>query len=770
MTAPRAPDAAPPSPADAPAFEFDAFISYSRKDTSVAEALERALERYRPPAGLGLAARHLNVFRDVDDFTGTEYHASVERHLARARHLIVLCSPAARASRYVDDEIARFAAVRGPEAIIPVLVDGLPNNETTPETQARAAFPRELCAALPMPLAVPYDDFDPERDRIHRGRFEASWYTLLANLHGVSRGEVERRDLKRRRRRLATVVATTAAVVVGLAVLSVVALIQRGEARRAQAAAEDRAAVALAGGVVERSLEAAALLLLEVDDPTSDPALALLARVATARAGWLEVARWTAPHATEVAFSPSGDLLRLSGPDSTSFRDPRSGEGRPEPGAASAFPATLGATDPAGRRRLTDGAGAGAALVDGMRGDTLARLATSQCVDRAHFGPAGRIVVGDCSSGGEIGVWDADSGARIGALPGRVFGLRAIDAAARRLVVGPPYSMGSRGRGTAVSVVELPAGEPGATLDLTGEVASYAISPDGRRIAALSTTGEVRVWSDEGSGLDEAADGGTGAAAASPGAGENLGPAPGPAPGAVRIEPGEAEGWWVAVDEDRGATFPVRRPRPEAFWSRPGEGGGGGPVFDRDGGALFARGDGGRSRVASDPMAWIWDVAEGELLLEIPGVVRRVAFHPRRDRVATLVTAPFAAADEPGRLTLWNHRTGTRIADLPGVRATEMVWDPEGDHLVLGLPDGGRRRLVASGVALQARLRARTPACLGAEDRQRLLGEEAEEARRAAAACGRCRARHEEEWGRVRRGEMPAEPSWASFRTCLGEG
>lgn len=49
----------------------DAFISYSRKDEAFASALEKALEAYTPPKDLKVPQRHLDIFRDKEDFTGT---------------------------------------------------------------------------------------------------------------------------------------------------------------------------------------------------------------------------------------------------------------------------------------------------------------------------------------------------------------------------------------------------------------------------------------------------------------------------------------------------------------------------------------------------------------------------------------------------------------------------------------------------------------------------------------------------------------------------
>ena len=92
---------------------FGAFISYKRQDEAFAIALEKALERYVPPQGLGLPRTRLNVFRDRDDITGTEYFKAIERSLAASSALVVICSPHARKSSYIDDEIRTLALVLG---------------------------------------------------------------------------------------------------------------------------------------------------------------------------------------------------------------------------------------------------------------------------------------------------------------------------------------------------------------------------------------------------------------------------------------------------------------------------------------------------------------------------------------------------------------------------------------------------------------------------------------------------------------------------------
>jgi len=209
------------------ALRHDAFISYSRRNADFARRLQKALEDYTPPADLPVPQRPPRVFRDESDFTGSEYFQAVAVHLADSAKLILLCSPAARASSYVDDEIRRFVAVHGAQHIIPVLVAGVPNNEAQPGQEGEMAFPAALCEVLAMPLAADYRGIDLRKDRPDRDAFEGPWYTLLANLYGLSRSQVEQRDklrLRRRRRILATLIG---AVMLALTTLAGVALWQK---------------------------------------------------------------------------------------------------------------------------------------------------------------------------------------------------------------------------------------------------------------------------------------------------------------------------------------------------------------------------------------------------------------------------------------------------------------------------------------------------------------------------------------------------------------
>src|ERR1700730_10914389 len=88
-----------------------AFISYSHADARSATWLHRALETYRiprsligRPSALGPIPRRLfPIFRDDAELAGSPSLASsIEAALTDSRSLIVVCSPHAAASPWVD--------------------------------------------------------------------------------------------------------------------------------------------------------------------------------------------------------------------------------------------------------------------------------------------------------------------------------------------------------------------------------------------------------------------------------------------------------------------------------------------------------------------------------------------------------------------------------------------------------------------------------------------------------------------------------------------
>lgn len=224
--------------ATSPSYTHDVFISYSRQNEVFAQALQRALENFKPPKDLKAPQRYLEVFRDKEDFEAGEYFKNLEKNLKLSSKLVVICSPDARASDYVNDEIRRFAKTRGTDHIIPVLFAGIPNNEAKPEQEKEKAFPEALLEIMEMPLAVNYLGFDVQKDKIHKGVFADAWYTTLANVYEISRSEIEQREKRRRLRKRQIVFSTLVASVAVLSVLLIFALVSRNDAIVARAKAD----------------------------------------------------------------------------------------------------------------------------------------------------------------------------------------------------------------------------------------------------------------------------------------------------------------------------------------------------------------------------------------------------------------------------------------------------------------------------------------------------------------------------------------------------
>lgn len=239
---------------------FDVFISYSRDDTAFAIALTKAIADYRPPKSL--FSRRLRPFLDQNDLVGSEYYAAVDRNVRRARKLVVICSPAARSSGYVDDEIERFVKARGSRNIIAVLLSGTPNNEASSENDK--AFPEALVRELGMPLAISFRDVRVQRrNSLRREPFASAWSSLVAQLLDRSRHEVEQRERQRAVRRWRWIAAFSILAATVLGALSVSALLGWREASQREQKA------------LSRGLASRALLTLQNDPALLDVSLAL---------------------------------------------------------------------------------------------------------------------------------------------------------------------------------------------------------------------------------------------------------------------------------------------------------------------------------------------------------------------------------------------------------------------------------------------------------------------------------------------------------------
>lgn len=184
-------------------YKYWAFISYSHRDQAWADWLHHALETYRVPRRLvgraspaGAVPRRLYpVFRDQDELPSSpNLSGAIDLALRQSRFLIVIASPYAAVSRWVDQEIERFRALGRAERILCLIVDGEPNAGQLPDKGLLECFPPSLRGAGGLePIAA---DLRPGKDGKPAARLK-----LIAGVLGVGLDELRRRE--RRRQQLA---------------------------------------------------------------------------------------------------------------------------------------------------------------------------------------------------------------------------------------------------------------------------------------------------------------------------------------------------------------------------------------------------------------------------------------------------------------------------------------------------------------------------------------------------------------------------------------
>jgi tetratricopeptide (TPR) repeat protein len=163
---------------------YKAFISYSHHDARWAKWLHRNLESYRPPKQLRNSGSLKPIFRDRDELAASnDLTASIVAALNAAENLIVICSASAAKSRWVNEEVKRFAGLGRADRIFCLFVEDPTKTECLPEALRDT-----------QPLGA---DLRPEGD----GRRGAK-LKIIAGMMNVGFDSLRQRDARRRRARL----------------------------------------------------------------------------------------------------------------------------------------------------------------------------------------------------------------------------------------------------------------------------------------------------------------------------------------------------------------------------------------------------------------------------------------------------------------------------------------------------------------------------------------------------------------------------------------
>jgi hypothetical protein len=220
-------------------YEYRAFISYSHADDKAAAAVHRQLENFKIPKGVGRCDRSLRpIFRDRDDLSaGSGLHERLQSSLRQSENLIVLCSPNAANSHWVNEEVLYFKRLGRADRIFTVIIDGEPHAEDVSQECLPKAIRYELAqdGTLSQERAEPLAaDFRDHGDGKKLGLLK-----LVSGLLSVKLDDLVRRDLANSRKRLAAVLASSAIIISLLGGLTLFATSAQKEASARKADAEN---------------------------------------------------------------------------------------------------------------------------------------------------------------------------------------------------------------------------------------------------------------------------------------------------------------------------------------------------------------------------------------------------------------------------------------------------------------------------------------------------------------------------------------------------
>ena len=228
---------------------YQAFLSYSHADSDDADWLHKAIERFAVPRGLvgrvtaaGPVPKSLSpIFRDRHELAASsDLGQTIRQALKVSRFLIVLCSPAAAASRWVNEEIVAFKKLHGEKRVLAAIVAGEPWTSEIEGREAEECFPPALrekydrrghaTGKRAEPIAADLRDVGDGR--------EAGKLKLVAGMLGLGLDDLVRREQQRRQKRLTYIAAASIAGMAVTSGLAVFAFDKRDEARDQRREAE----------------------------------------------------------------------------------------------------------------------------------------------------------------------------------------------------------------------------------------------------------------------------------------------------------------------------------------------------------------------------------------------------------------------------------------------------------------------------------------------------------------------------------------------------
>ncbi|AVQ23605.1 TIR domain-containing protein [Fusobacterium nucleatum subsp. nucleatum ATCC 23726] len=219
-------------------YKYDAFISYRHiePDLTIAEILHDMIEKFNIPKHLRTVSndgsliddKHVfRVFRDREELSTKDLSTMIEEAIANSENLIVICSKRTSFSPWCRKEVQLFKRIHGANNIIPVLIEGEPDESFIDELKnLKATFINsenveeekniELLAADIRPDEVKSPSFkgyeilqnskDPKLDELTKKSLDilkkSEIYRIVASMLNVNYGDLKLRHQERYLKRI----------------------------------------------------------------------------------------------------------------------------------------------------------------------------------------------------------------------------------------------------------------------------------------------------------------------------------------------------------------------------------------------------------------------------------------------------------------------------------------------------------------------------------------------------------------------------------------
>lgn len=222
-----------------------AFLSYAHEDSRAAAKLHNMLERYRVPKALvgsphplgTIPKRLAPVFRDRQELAASSnLGREIKEALEVSNCFIVLCSPEAARSRWVDQEIRDFKQLHGEDRVFAAILDGEPFSGD----DATECFPPALryrTGSDGLDTSEPAEPIAADL-RVEGDGWRGGFLKLVAGMLDVGLDDLVQRDQQRRQKRMAWMAAASLAGMTVTSGLALFALDARNTAREERRQAE----------------------------------------------------------------------------------------------------------------------------------------------------------------------------------------------------------------------------------------------------------------------------------------------------------------------------------------------------------------------------------------------------------------------------------------------------------------------------------------------------------------------------------------------------